>query len=282
MSEMGARYDRRSRTYARCWAPVLSAPALDLLDDVASACSRPGARLLDVGTGTGTIALAALARFPELRVTGLDLSAGMLGQARDAAAGLSAASRARLDLVEADITVAVGTSLGPAGFDAAVSLFVLQLVGDRHAALVAIRAALRPGGRLAFVVWADGRKPTGPEDAWESAFEGVLAESGAPRPDVPDPPRAGPIPTVDAALEELTAAGFAQARAERPDLVHDFGRAGVRALVLEYDHAAELEALPEALGAEVLRRFDEGLAQLPDGAFVWRTPLLRASAVRPT
>jgi cyclopropane fatty-acyl-phospholipid synthase-like methyltransferase len=103
----------------------------------------PGASLLDIGCGTGRHAVE-LAR-AGLAVTGLDISEGMLREARAAAA----ASGVEVELVRADATTfALGRS-----FDAAVCLCEgsLGLLGSddafAHDAAVLERAfaALRPG-----------------------------------------------------------------------------------------------------------------------------------------
>ena len=202
---MELRYDRRALTYERCWAPVLRAPALSLLDLVATEAARPGASILDVGTGAGTLAIGAVERFPRTLVTALDVSSGMLERARAAVALAPGDAVARITFVHASIDGAVGGPIAEAAFDAAVSSFVLQLVPDRAAALAAIRRALRPGGRLAFVVWADNAKPDGVAAAWSEAFDGVLAETGLPAPNVPNPVSSGPIPDPAAAAAELAA-----------------------------------------------------------------------------
>ena len=94
VSEMAARYDLRARSYGRCWAPVLAPTALTLLDAVEPVIANaPPARLLDAGTGSGTLAIAATRRWPFVGVTGLDVSAGMLALARAAVSGQTQAPR---------------------------------------------------------------------------------------------------------------------------------------------------------------------------------------------
>lgn len=61
---------------------------------------RPPARLLDLGAGTGYTMRRVLEAFPDVRVTGLDVSDEMLGRARERLAGLSAE---RYELRSSDI-----------------------------------------------------------------------------------------------------------------------------------------------------------------------------------
>jgi malonyl-CoA O-methyltransferase len=62
-------------------AAIRLAPALAALD----ALPAPPARVLDVGTGTGALARAVAARFPEAEVVGIDVSGGMIDVARSLA-----------------------------------------------------------------------------------------------------------------------------------------------------------------------------------------------------
>ena len=97
---------------------------------------RPGARVLDVGCGSGQWAVALARRGGE--VTGVDLSPKMIARAERHAA-------------EAGVTVRwqVGEAAGIPGPDAAhdavLARVVLQLVPDVPAALAEFRRVLRPG-----------------------------------------------------------------------------------------------------------------------------------------
>ena len=110
---------------------------------VAAVNGLPGARVLEVGVGTGL----ALPRYaPEKRVVGIDLSREMLLQAR------KRVKRERLrnvvGLVEMD---AEAMSFRDASFDIAVAMFTATVVPDARKLLREMRRVVRPGGELLFV-----------------------------------------------------------------------------------------------------------------------------------
>jgi release factor glutamine methyltransferase len=73
---------------------LIPRPETELLVEVA--LERAPATLLDVGTGSGAVALAIAAELPDCAVTATDLSAGALELARENAARLGLAQRVRL------------------------------------------------------------------------------------------------------------------------------------------------------------------------------------------
>ncbi|WP_442911083.1 class I SAM-dependent methyltransferase [Kitasatospora sp. NBC_01266] len=116
---------------------------------------EPGARVLEIGCGTGDPTVRQLAE-GGLTVTAIDLSDGMLSLARRTLPG--AADYHRMDLYDlgtARAETAWGLpALGPAGaggFAAATAFFSLILLPQREVrvALRRIRTLLRPGGLLA-------------------------------------------------------------------------------------------------------------------------------------
>ena len=77
MTDQAERYDRIATGYARWWAPVLAPAVAELLDEFEPVGPAGPARIVDIGTGTGQLALGALARWPDVSIVGVDASAGM-------------------------------------------------------------------------------------------------------------------------------------------------------------------------------------------------------------
>ena len=104
---------------------------------------RPGARVLDLGCGPGTLTpdLAAAAG-PRGRVIGVDLAEGMLALAA------RLAPVARMDIER--------LGLRDEAFDAVACGHTLHLCPDLGAALAEVARVLRPGGRFAASVPAGG------------------------------------------------------------------------------------------------------------------------------
>jgi ubiquinone/menaquinone biosynthesis C-methylase UbiE len=130
-----------------------------------------GANVLDVGCGTGASALpAAQAVGPNGRVLGVDLSAGLLEQARTKATAYG--------LKNVEFRLADMTALGfPDGhFDAVVSVFSIFFVPDMEGLVRELWRMVRPGGKLAVTTW-------GPR-IFEPAYSRWLAAVQRERPDL--------------------------------------------------------------------------------------------------
>ena len=116
--------------------------AEEALDGLAAALSTPGARFLDVGTGTGWLAIALAQTYPDLEVVGIDIFEPALELARQnvAEAGLSG----RVTLTEQDAT----QLSEPAGYDAIWLPMPFLPMGIVPAVVTAAVDALKPGGWL--------------------------------------------------------------------------------------------------------------------------------------
>lgn len=137
-------YDGVAEIYERIHAPRLTDPARDL---VRAANPAPGARVLDVGTGTGVAAAEAAAVVGETgRVVGIDASTQMLAVGRRARPALRLLAAQAIDLPFRD-----------GSFDAVLGNFVLAHFTKYQTALWDMLRVLRPGGRLALNAWSDGQ-----------------------------------------------------------------------------------------------------------------------------
>jgi SAM-dependent methyltransferase len=164
------------------WGPTLEdwlGPATEAMLDAAGV--RSGARVLDVAAGAGGQTLAAARRVgPDGHVLATDISPAILQYAAAAArdAGLANVETRELD----------GESLAgveDASFDAVISRVGLIYFPDRQGALAEMRRVLRPGGRVAAVVYS-----TPENNRFFSVPVGIVrrrAELGPPLPGQPGP-----------------------------------------------------------------------------------------------
>ncbi|MDH5484147.1 MAG: methyltransferase domain-containing protein [Gammaproteobacteria bacterium] len=100
-------------------------------------------KLLDVCTGTGVVALAAAGQLANGKVTGIDLSSGMLEQAR------SKAEQYQLNNIEFKQMDLDHLDFPEAFFDIATSSFGLFFLDDMSRGLNNIVKVVKPGGRIA-------------------------------------------------------------------------------------------------------------------------------------
>ncbi|MGH2345994.1 MAG: class I SAM-dependent methyltransferase [Chloroflexota bacterium] len=199
-------WDRMAPIYIREVDPRF-APVIDQL--LARAQLQPGQRILDLGTGTGAVAVrAAAAVGPGGRVVAVDLSVEMLELARERAVQVGCP----------DITFEEGRAetipAGDQAFDAVLASLSMMYVIDRAAAAREIARVLRPGGRLVAAVWAGSA---------ENDLVRLQETAGcfAPAPPVPG---VGPGALADPTLfnAQLAEAGIA-AHVEQETLGFDFG-----------------------------------------------------------
>jgi demethylmenaquinone methyltransferase/2-methoxy-6-polyprenyl-1,4-benzoquinol methylase len=112
----------------------------------------PGARVLDVATGTADLALEIARQVPASSIVGIDPSQGMLaiGRAKAAAAG-----------VEGSVHLEVGDAqelpFETASFDGVAIAFGIRNVPDRLRGLREMARVTRPGGRVAILEISEPR-----------------------------------------------------------------------------------------------------------------------------
>jgi SAM-dependent methyltransferase len=277
----GNRYDDMAEGYARFWAPVLRESAELVLEHLEPAIGAARARasgdevrLLDVGSGTGTLAVAALRRWPGLRVTGIDPSSGMLDVARRTAeANLAPAAAARFEPVVA-YADELPEGLGP--FDAAMSSFVLQLVPSRAAALREVRRVLRPGGTFAWVTWQLTERAFGPD----RVANAVLDDFGF---DPPEPDnRPGDVASPAAAALAMRRAGFRDVSAWSRELAYPWDAAGYLEFLTDFDEASLFNDLEADERAKIEERILDDLRKLTSDELTLRLPIVYAMGSNPS
>ena len=181
------------------WAPTLEAwlgPATErMLDD---AHVTTGSRVLDVAAGAGGQTLAAARRVgPDGHVLATDISPAILehAQADAHAAGLTWVETAEVD----------GETLPvpPGSFDAVISRVGFIYFPDQHGAFTAMRRALRPGGRIAGVVYS-----TADRNGFFSVPVSIIRERAQLPPPLPGQPGPFSLGAPGVAEQALRDAGF--------------------------------------------------------------------------
>jgi len=114
---------------------------------------QPGARVLDLATGTADLALLVAESEPTSRVVGLDPSAKMLEIGRTKVERLGLLGR--IELVVGD---AEALPFPDATFDGVCIAFGIRNVPDRDRALAEMARVVKPGGRIAILELSEPRK----------------------------------------------------------------------------------------------------------------------------
>jgi ubiquinone/menaquinone biosynthesis C-methylase UbiE len=273
MTEQAERYDRIATGYARWWAPIIAPQAVGVLDHLEPAVAAGARRIVDIGTGTGTLAIAALRRWSDIEVVGVDASSGMAEvAAAEADRLLDESDRRRFDT---RVSFADDMPFGDGQFDVAMSSFVFQLVPNRFRALREAHRVLRPGGTLVYVSWLADERAFAPD----ADFDAALEEIGIGARDWDDRP--GDIESVAAAIAQMRRAGFSGVTAEAGLLEHPFdveGYVGFMTTFDEEDLVRSLEADErDALLAGLRRR----LRARPAADLVLRLSTVTARGTRP-
>ncbi len=145
-------YDAAAATFDALWQPRFVEAATQL---VGRAPADAG-RWLDVGCGTGAVGVALRGR--AVRVTGCDLSTGML-------------VRARRNVPDLGVVQASATALPfrDRAFDVASASFVLSHVANADGVLAEMRRVLAAGGTIVVSGWGPPRDPY--DALWQHTLE---------------------------------------------------------------------------------------------------------------
>jgi SAM-dependent methyltransferase len=181
------------------WGPVLSrwlGPATDRMLDLAGI--GPGSKVLDVAAGAGEQTLTAARRVgPSGQVLATDISPRILDFAD------AEARRAGLKTVQTRAMDGENLDLPDSSFDAVISRVGLIYFPDQHKALTGMHRVLKPGGRLAAIVYS-----TPEANRFFSIPVSIIrrrASLGPPLPGQPGPFSLGAPGVLEAALRK---AGF--------------------------------------------------------------------------
>lgn len=121
---------------------------------IAALAPIAGGTYLDVGCGTGDMAVEILKRSPRSRVVGIDPSEGMLAVGREKVA--EAGLRESISLHAGNV---LDIEFDDDSFDGAITAFCIRNVTDRRRGLEEIRRVLRPGSRLVILELTEPQGP---------------------------------------------------------------------------------------------------------------------------
>ena len=134
MFAASAGYERFMGRWSRLLAPAY----------IAFAGVKNGDRILDVGTGTGSLAATLEATMPASEIVGVDPSEGFIAYAQKSAKS----TRAHFEVGDAQ-----ALKFNDAAFDDTLALLVMNFVPDHRKAITEMRRVTRPQGTVSACVW---------------------------------------------------------------------------------------------------------------------------------
>ncbi|MFJ2292656.1 methyltransferase domain-containing protein [Streptomyces sp. NPDC087894] len=170
--ELAHAFDRASHTYDRLTAlnPGYRSDLLRSAHRLRLPRGGRGLRVLDLGCGTGASTRALLRAAPYARITAVDASAGMLEQAR----AKHWPPNVRFVHRSAE---EIPTTEDDGSYDAVFAAYLFRNVAEPGAVLEAVRALLRPGGRLLVHEYSLSGSPVH-RAVWNTVCRGVIVPAG--------------------------------------------------------------------------------------------------------
>jgi cyclopropane fatty-acyl-phospholipid synthase-like methyltransferase len=160
---------------AERWAKVFDDPGRDEwqkpAEVIAALKLARNATVADIGAGTGYFSVRLARAVPEGAVYGADVEPGMVRYLRQRAA------TEKLANIQATLAGTNGPNL-PGPVDLALVVDTYHHIGDRTAYFRALKASLKPGGRVAIVDFKPD-SPVGPPPQHRVREEAVMKEMGA-------------------------------------------------------------------------------------------------------
>jgi SAM-dependent methyltransferase len=187
------------------WGPTLHewlGPATERMLDMAEV--RAGDRVLDVAAGAGEQTMAIAGRVGRAgHVLATDIAPRILELAAEEA------RRGGFDQVRTRVMDGEDADVEEASFDAVVSRVGLIYFPDRHKALTGMRRALRPGGRVAAIVYS-----TADRNGFFAVPVSIARRRAGLGPPLPGQPGPFSLGAPGVLEEALRLAGFRDVRAE--------------------------------------------------------------------
>jgi SAM-dependent methyltransferase len=120
------------------WSRLLAPPFISF------AGIKNGQRVLDVGTGTGSLAVAVETRMPASEISGIDPSQAFIAHAKKNAKS----TRAQFEVGDAQ-----ALKFKDASFDQTLALLVMNFIPDHDKAIAEMRRVTRAQGTVSACVW---------------------------------------------------------------------------------------------------------------------------------
>jgi ubiquinone/menaquinone biosynthesis C-methylase UbiE len=219
---------------------------------------QPGQTVLDLAAGTGDTGFLAAPRLePDGRLITADRESGMVEAARQHAEGLGVTN------VDFRVLDAERLDLPDASVDGVLNRFGYILRGNPPPTLLEIRRVLRPGGRLAFAVWAAREL-----NPWMTVPADVMVERGHLSPPDDAERRLSARRNPDSISLLLAEAGFGAPEIEELPVAYRFRdpeELWIFVSELRGPVALALAALPDDERGEIRREVERRTPRAGDG-----------------